>query len=47
MKSLLSIEPTTTLEIISPDTSNIRNLAVLLTQEEALENCMKSFPDLK
>ena len=47
MKSLLSIEPTTTLEIISPDTSNIRNLAVLPTQEEALENCMKSFPDLK
>ncbi len=47
MKSLLSMEPTTTLEIISPDTSNILNLAILPTQEEALESCMKSFPDLK
>lgn len=47
LKSLLSMEPTATLNIIYPDTSAIEAMMILPTEEQAIERAMNSLPSLK
>jgi outer membrane protein len=47
LKSLLSMDPLQELEIIYPDTSTIAAMALLPTQEYALERAIQTLPSLK
>ncbi|MCD7972138.1 MAG: TolC family protein [Candidatus Azobacteroides sp.] len=47
LKNLLSMDPLANLDIISPDTSIINEMAVLPYQEYVLERALVTLPDLK
>ncbi|MDR1678676.1 MAG: TolC family protein [Prevotellaceae bacterium] len=47
LKSLLSMDPLQELDIIYPDTSAIAEMALLPTQDYALERAMQTMPSLK
>lgn len=47
LKSLLSMDPTKTLQIIYPDTTIIERISVFPTQDEAVAKAIEYLPDLK
>lgn len=47
LKNLLSMDPSTDLEIIYPDSALVNSLIVMPTEESVVERSMQSLPDLK
>lgn len=47
LKSLLSIDPKEKLEVVSPDTTAIKSMGILPSQETVIERAMAYLPDLK